>query len=152
MSLKIFNCIKFRTLNVYIEKFDSEEVAVKWLKTVAYNKIKDYNRKTKTYRTYFELKPNDNEVFQEYSDSPKNEPLHKVLADENISELSKAIRELKSIYRDVIYWVYYVEWTSKEISAKYDIPLNTVYSRLKKAKAILREKSELKNLKGRVDT
>ncbi len=141
----------FRTLDVHIEDFDSEEDAVRWLKTVAYNKTKDYNRKTKTYRTHFELKPNNNEVFTEYSDSPKNEPLQKLVDNENISEILSIINELKPIYRDVIYWVYYVEWTPKEIAAKCDIPLNTVYSRLKKAKAILREKSELKTLKGRVD-
>lgn len=141
----------FRIFDVHIEDFDSEEDAVRWLKTVTYNKTKDYNRKTKTYRTHFELKPNDNELFKEYSDSPKNEPLQKILDEENISEILSVIHKLKPIYRDIIYLAYYIEWTPKEIAVKYDIPLNTVYSRLKKAKAILREKNELKNLKGRVD-
>ena len=141
----------FKVFDEKIEIFDSEEGAVKWLKTVTYNKIRDYNRKTQTYIKHFEFKPNDDEVFKEYSDSPKNEPLHRIIDNENVFELLSAIHELKPIYRDVIYLVYYVEWTPKQISQKYNIPLNTVYSRIKKAKAILRNKRELDFLRGRVE-
>ena len=141
----------FRIFDMNIEIFDNEEGAVKWLKTVTYNKIKDYNRKTKARKKYFDVVSRDDENLEEYSASPETETQNIIIGRENISEISKAIHELKPIYRDVIYWVYYVEWTPKEISAKYDIPLNTVYSRLKKARDILREKNELKILKGRVD-
>lgn len=141
----------FKIFDINIEIFDNEEGAVKWLKTVTYNKIKDYNRKTKTRAEHFDILSRDDENLGEYSAPPDNEPQNIIIGRENISEISKAIYELEPIYRDVIYWVYYVEWTPKEISAKYDIPLNTVYSRLKKARAILREKNELKILKGRVD-
>ena len=139
----------FRIFDENIEIFENEEGAVKWLKTVTYNKIKDYNRKTKTYIKHFEFKPNDDEVFKEYSDSPKNEPLYRIVDKENVLEILRAINDLKPIYRDVIYWTYYLEWTPKKISQKCGIPLNTVYSRLKKAKVILRGKSELDILRRR---
>lgn len=141
----------FRIFNDKIDIFDNEEGAVKWLKTVTYNKIKDYNRKTKTRTKHFDILSRDDEMLEEYSDLENNEPHNIIIDRENVSEISKAIHELKPIYRDVIYWAYYVEWSPKEIAEKCDIPLNTVYSRLKKAKAILREKNELKTLKGRVE-
>ena len=61
---------------------------------------------------------------------------------ENSIKLLKVINDLKPIYRNMIYSQYYINWAPKEIAERYNIPLNTVYSRMKKAKKILREHIE----------
>ena len=65
--------------------------------------------------------------------------------------LTNKILELPVKYREVILLFYYQEFTSKEISELLNCPENTVKTRLRRAKDLLREKVDLKEWEGMQD-
>ena len=131
----------FQKFSENIKIFNTEEEALKWLKTTTYNKLKDYYKKINVYNKYFTLVAND-EIFKFKENETAEEPIDALINKENSIKLLKVINDLKPIYRNMIYSQYYINWAPKEIAERYNIPLNTVYSRMKKAKKILREHIE----------
>ncbi|MBT2681791.1 sigma-70 family RNA polymerase sigma factor [Bacillus sp. ISL-35] len=66
----------------------------------------------------------------------------RVIQDEVDGELAAAVMDLPADYREVIYLFYFEELTIKEISSITEIKENTVKTRLKRAKELLKERLE----------
>lgn len=72
------------------------------------------------------------------SDSPEN----KVIKNEMIQAIRDYVKELPEKYKMPIYLYYTADMKIKEIAQLYDLSENTVKSRLRKAKQIIKEKVE----------
>ena len=67
------------------------------------------------------------------------------------SNLTYKVLELPIKYREVILLFYYQEFTSKEISELLNCSENTVKTRLRRAKDLLRKKVDLREWEGMQD-
>lgn len=107
-----------------------------WLWRIAINHCKDF------HRSWY----NKNVVIagEEFPDnSPKSELVEQaVIQKEEDDELIAAIMNLPIKYREVIYLFYYEELPLKEIAVVTDAGLNTVKTRLRRAKELLKEELE----------
>lgn len=74
--------------------------------------------------------------------SQKEEVEKQVIQKEEDKQLTEAVMGLPDPYREVIYLYYFEELTIKEISEVAEINKNTVKTRLKRAKDLLRESLE----------
>ena len=63
-----------------------------------------------------------------------------MISSQEYSNLLKAIEELNERYREIAKMRFIQEYVYEEIAQKLDIPLNTVRTRLKRAKDILVKK------------
>ena len=72
--------------------------------------------------------------------NPKNSPEDKMISNQEYSKLLKLIDELDDKYRDIAKMRFIQELAYEEIAQKLDIPLNTVRTRLKRAKETLAKK------------
>ena len=70
----------------------------------------------------------------------KNSPEDNMISSQEYSNLLKAIEELNERYREIAKMRFIQEYAYEEIAQKLDIPLNTVRTRLKRAKDILVKK------------
>jgi len=102
-----------------------EEHQKAWLCRVTFNKCKDL------CRSFWRKKV----VSIEQTEIPYETPEQ--------GELMKAILQLPSGYKELVYLHYYEGWTIPEISGMLHKNPNTVYSRLRKAKAQLKKKVEV---------
>lgn len=73
-------------------------------------------------------------------DKTADNPLDETLKMELAKEVSHALATLKSIHSDVIRLNYYFGYSVEEIAKLTKVPVQTVYSRLNKAKALLFDK------------
>ena len=62
-----------------------------------------------------------------------------IIQQEEEAQLAAAVMKLPIKYREVIYFYYYEELTIKEISAVINVNENTIKTRMKKAKALLKK-------------
>ena len=60
-----------------------------------------------------------------------------MLKDELAEKVSLVVKDMKPIHKEVIRLKYYLEFTPKEIAKLCGIPLDTVYSRLRRAEEII---------------
>ena len=107
-----------------------------WLWRIAINHCKDFHRSwyTKNVVIAGEEMP---------SNSTKKELVEQaVIQKEEDDELIAAIMKLPIKYREVIYLFYYEELPLKEIALVTDTGLNTVKTRLRRAKELLKEELE----------
>jgi RNA polymerase sigma factor (sigma-70 family) len=79
----------------------------------------------------------------EFLDKTANRPLDEVLKNELAKEISDILDTLKPIHSNVIRLRYYFGYTADEISKLTNVPIQTVYSRLEKARSLLFDKLEL---------
>jgi RNA polymerase sigma-70 factor, ECF subfamily len=107
-----------------------------WLWRIAINHCKDFHRSwyTKNVDIAGEEIP---------SNVSKKELVEQaVIQKEEDDELITAIMTLPIKYREVIYLFYYEEMPLKEIAVVTDIGINTVKTRLRRAKELLKERLE----------
>jgi RNA polymerase sigma-70 factor, ECF subfamily len=107
-----------------------------WLWRIAINHCKDFHRSwyTKNVVIAGEEMP---------SNGTKKELVEQaVIQKEEDDELIAAIMNLPIKYREVIYLFYYEELPLKEIALVTDTGLNTVKTRLRRAKELLKEELE----------
>jgi RNA polymerase sigma-70 factor, ECF subfamily len=130
------------TQEIFISVFNNlndfrEQSTVKtWIYRIAINKCKDYVRSwhyTKTLLT---------NTFYQISNglSPEEE----FIQAERKEQISKLILQLPIKYREVIILYYFKEFSLEEISTTLEINLNTVKSRLRRAKKSLESNIEMK--------
>jgi RNA polymerase sigma-70 factor, ECF subfamily len=120
----------------HLNDFREQSTIKTWIYRIAINKCKDYVRSwhyTKTLLTNtFYQKSNSLSPEEEYLESEQKE------------QISKLILQLPIKYREVIILYYFKEFSLEEISAALGINLNTVKSRLRRAKKNLESKIEMK--------
>ena len=104
--------------------FDSDEHEKAWLIRVTLNACKDLLKSIFRSRTV---------SLEELMEQPAQ-----LSADHR--EVLEAVLSLPARYRDVVYLHYYEEYTAPEIARILGKNVNTVYTRLTRAKGLLREK------------
>lgn len=119
-----------------LETFRGESSYKTWLYKIAINKSKDY-LKSKWYKNIF---PSENiyDSILKTTDSPE---LQLMENQENIAFL-KLVMDLPSIYREVIILFYYEQLKISEIHEVTGVNQETLKTRLRRAKKILRNKYE----------
>lgn len=114
----------FLTLLKHRKSFDSDEHEKAWLIRVTINKCKDLRK------SFFKSRVCSlDEMELPFEDERENEVMREILA-------------LPPKYKDVIYLFYYEGYTAPEISKLLGVKVNTIYTHLLRAKAILKEKLE----------
>ena len=104
--------------------FDSDEHEKAWLIRVTLNACRDLLRSVFRSRTV---------SLEELVEQPAQlSPDHR--------EVLEAVLSLPARYRDVVYLHYYEDYTAPEIAQILGKNVNTVYTRLTRAKGLLREK------------
>ena len=109
----------FLKLHLTDTVFKDEQHLKAWLIRVACNECNDFNR------SYWKRKVNlgaGPEIYKEFTD------------DFECIELIELIRSLPQKYREIIYLYYYKEYTTAEIAKTLKLNVNTVKSRLLRAR------------------
>ena len=105
------------------EEFESEEHERAWIIRVAINACKDHLRHLLRGRTI---------PLEEAGEMAAPVP-------EDHSEVLQAVQSLPKKYRDVVYLFYYEQYTAVEIGKILSKPPNTIYTRLARAKELLKQ-------------
>ncbi len=112
--------------NLETFRFDSQVKT--WLYRITINECKDYlkswNYKMVQVRSFI------NETTRSILPSTERTVMDKY----NTQEMKESIFSLPKVYREVIYLYYYDSLTTDEIANVLDIPVNTVKTRLRRAK------------------
>lgn len=111
--IKLYKCNK---------EFESDEHLKAYLIKMTANVANDYHRKN-FWRNKIELQ----DIYQTVSD-----------CDDDNYEVMDAILHLPNKYKNVIYMYYFEEYKANEIAGILNIPVNTVYSLLKRGKEKLK--------------
>lgn len=121
--------------------FEDYQKGKSWLYKIAINKCRDYWRKEKTAKKFWE-----ESVYMYVRDTSVSlAPEEKVMSQCSKEEMIGTLSELPKMYRDPLLLFYYHNQTLVEISDKTQTPLSTVKTRMKRGKEQLRPKV-LKNL------
>ena len=114
-----------------------------WLYRITINECKDY-LKSWNYKMV-QVKSFINETAK--SISPSTEKI--VIDKYNNEEIKDTIFSLPKMYREVVYLYYYDSLKTEEIAKVLDIPVNTVKTRLRRAKQRLKPMIKEAELNGR---
>ncbi|PEF12695.1 RNA polymerase factor sigma C [Bacillus thuringiensis] len=104
-----------------------------WLWRIAINHCKDY------LKSWYNKKVIVTEDDFTYMEIQKESVEQTVIQNAEDSRLALAVMSLPIKYREVIYLFYYEELSIKEIATVIDVKENTIKTRLKKAKELLKE-------------
>ena len=111
-----------------LESFRFDAQIKTWLYRITINECKDY-LKSWHYKMV-QVKSFINETTK--SIIPSTEKI--VIEKHNKEEIKDTIFSLPKVYREVVYLYYYDSLTSEEIASVLSIPVNTVKTRLRRAK------------------
>lgn len=104
-----------------------------WLWRIAINQCKDY------IKSWYNKKVIVTEDEFTYVGSQKESAEQTVIQNTEDRELASAVMSLPIKYREVIYLFYYEELSIKEIATVIEVKENTIKTRLKKAKELLKK-------------
>lgn len=104
-----------------------------WLWRIAINHCKDY------LKSWYNKKVIVTEDDFTYMESQKESVEQIVIQNAEDSRLASAVMNLPIKYREVIYLFYYEELSIKEIATVIEVKENTIKTRLKKAKELLKK-------------
>lgn len=109
-----------------------------WLWRIASNHCKDYLKSWYNKNVF-------TTDYQPIYDSLQSDSVEQtVIQEEQDDQLASAVMELPVNYREVIYLFYFEEMSVKEISVVTEVKENTIKTRLKRAKELLKERLEEK--------
>lgn len=126
------------------DQFEERSALKTYLSKITVNKCHDYLRSWRNKRSLF-----SNSLGGLISSTKSPEETYVLQTDQ--SNLTNKILELPIKYREVILLFYYQEFTSKEISEMLACSENTVKTRLRRAKDLLRQKVDLREWEGMQD-
>jgi len=132
--------------NVFTALFKRKEIfptmydAKLWLYTVAHNAFNKFWENSKKAEVYNIVSLEDENVHNEASQIQSNELSDDLIKLEWAMIMQQYLSELKPIHHDVVKMYYLEGYEAEEIAKRLGIPKNTVYSRLKRARKILKEK------------
>lgn len=107
-----------------------------WLYTIGKNCVIDYTRKRRL-QVDAGITPDVGDSLSNYGGEMENSPEDEMISNQEYSILLKYITELGDKYRNVAMMRFINELAYEEIAQKLDIPINTVRTRLKRAKEML---------------
>ncbi|QED46726.1 RNA polymerase sigma factor [Cytobacillus dafuensis] len=123
---------------IALPSFEERANVKSWLFTIAMNKCRDYWRKEKSAKVFWEEK-----VYMYVNDTKSvHLPEESVIDQCNQREMKDKLKKLPKMYRDPLLLFYYHQQTLMEISNTTKLPLSTVKTRMKRAKDRLRPKVE----------
>ncbi|MGM9926154.1 MAG: sigma-70 family RNA polymerase sigma factor [Bacillus sp. (in: firmicutes)] len=122
----------YRSLHTY----NRESKLKTWLWRIAINHCKDY------LKSWYHRRVMITERIVSYTGASKQDVEASILIDEEETELVQAVLKLPIKYREVIYLFYFEELSSKEIASIINGNENTVKTRLRRAKQLLRKELE----------
>ncbi|UOQ44910.1 sigma-70 family RNA polymerase sigma factor [Halobacillus salinarum] len=116
-----------------LHKYNGQSKLKTWLWRIAINHSKDY------LKSWYNRKVVISEETMKSMENPCLNTEERVIQDYVDKELVTSIMRLPSKYREVIYLYYYEELTTREVAEVLKRNENTIKTRLKKAKAMLRK-------------
>ncbi|TYS51026.1 RNA polymerase sigma factor [Bacillus infantis] len=114
--------------------FKEEAKFRSWLYRIAINKCRDFWRKEKKEKRFWEEEAYKYSMEAEKSPEPEEEFLHKSHREEMVETISS----LPDMYRDPLLLFYYHNRTLMEISDEVGAPMSTVKTRMKRGKERLK--------------
>ncbi|OAB76180.1 RNA polymerase sigma factor [Cochleicola gelatinilyticus] len=120
-----------------IESFNETYTFSTWLVAISKNIQIDKSRK-KNALLYAHVTDTSEEHLQKIVDHAPS-PEDKLIGEQNLAELLRFIKQLKTPYQEVINLRYFNEMSYKEISEALDEPLNNIKVRLLRARKLLAE-------------
>ncbi len=120
-------------------KVQGEEASKRWLFAIAHNTIIDMSKKDSVYKSRVKLINDENEIIPETEAIPENLPLDSMLRKEIVLKVGEIISDMKPIHKEAIRLRYYLEFTPTEIATLCEVPVDTVYSRLRRAEEIIQK-------------
>ncbi len=121
-----------------ISSYNTDYEFSTWLYNIGKNTAIDYSRKRKL-AIDAGFSADKSEGISNYG-TPKNSPEDKLISNQEYSILLQYIEELNEKYRNVAKMRFIDELAYEEIAQKLNMPLNTVRTRLKRAKEQLASK------------
>lgn len=107
-----------------------------WLWRIASNHCKDYLKSWYNKNVF-------TTDYQPIYDSVQSDSVEQtIIQDEEDDQLAAAVMELPVNYREMIYLFYFEEMSIREISVVTEVKENTIKTRLKRAKELLKERLE----------
>ena len=126
----------FRQISDYSENYAFST----WLYKIARNATIDYARKRKINTLSIDYDSNEEAVINESSlQSYMPDPEQCMIREQEDESVKQLINSLSPKYKDLIRLRYFKDYAYEEIAAELDIPVNTVKTRLFRAKNILAE-------------
>ncbi|PWU70051.1 MULTISPECIES: sigma-70 family RNA polymerase sigma factor [Gracilibacillus] len=117
-----------------LDQFHHQASLKTWLYRIASNHCKDY------LRSWHYRKVSLTEKIWDYIPSKSKEVEEEVIAKHQGDNLSQAVMSLPIKYREIVFLHFYEELSFREISKVTTVNINTIKTRMKRAKEILKEK------------
>lgn len=119
-----------------LSKYDPKYAFTTWLYNIAKNAAIDHLRRTKTNMAHPSVTENENELLRsaDISDSPEDD----MIKTQTMTEIYTNIQKLSPTYREVAELRFIKEYAYEEIARELNIPINTVRTRIKRAKQMLK--------------
>lgn len=119
-----------------LDSFRKDSSYKTWIFKITVNKCKDY-LKSKWYKSFLPI-----DFGWSFKLETKDSPEEQVIEQNTQYTLSKNVMSLPAKYREIIILYYYEDMNIAEISKLTNINLDTVKTRLRRAKALLRKMYE----------
>ncbi|WP_254178744.1 sigma-70 family RNA polymerase sigma factor [Cytobacillus oceanisediminis] len=119
----------------HLHQFKGNSSIKTWLYRITINQCKDYLKSSYIKRIFF-LQKMDNEMRSE------RDPEIELLSKDRKSQVEKMVLSLAPKYKEVIFLFYYKDFSIKEISSILKISANTVKTRLKRGRELLKRLME----------
>lgn len=118
-----------------LSKYDPKYAFTTWLYNIAKNAAIDHLRRSKTNIAHPSVNDAENELIisSDISDSPEDD----MIKTQTMSEIIENIDRLPQMYRKVAELRFIKEYAYEEIAKELNIPINTVRTRIKRAKKLL---------------
>jgi RNA polymerase sigma-70 factor (ECF subfamily) len=122
----------FLNVHIHLHTFQNQSSLKTWIYQIAINKCKDYLRSW-----YYKKTVITDKVFQIKND---HSPEQEYLVSEQKQVINQFILELPVKYREVIILYYFKDFSIEETAAALDMNMNTIKSRLSRARRMLETK------------
>ncbi|RHW43369.1 sigma-70 family RNA polymerase sigma factor [Neobacillus notoginsengisoli] len=117
-----------------LSQFNQQASIKTWLYRIASNHCKDY------LRSWYYRKITLSDKISDYIPSKTKQVEEEIIANSEENILTNAVMNLPLKYREVVFLHYYEELSLAEISKITTVNINTIKTRLKRAKELLKDK------------
>ncbi|CEG27114.1 sigma-70 family RNA polymerase sigma factor [Bacillus sp. B-jedd] len=117
-----------------LNQFNQQATLKTWVFRIASNHCKDY------LRSWHYRKITLSDKISDYIPSKSKQVEEEIIANSEENRLTNAVMNLPLKYREVVFLHYYEELSLAEISKITTVNINTIKTRLKRAKELLKDK------------
>lgn len=120
----------FKKIDSYVNPISFQA----WLKTIAINTVIDWVRANKEKQNEYSIDSEESKIQLPADTTPESD----LIKSESVDNLRKALKLLRSKYRNLLELRYFGNLSYEELSAELGIPVGTIKSDLNKAKKKLK--------------